>query len=267
MLICTGSFFRLPESRTMPSARPTLFIADLHLSDDTPDLNALFCRFLKQQDGHAAALYILGDFFDAWTGDDDDSRTARDVAAALKHFSRRTPVYFICGNRDFLLGRRYAARAGFTLLPSGCEVRLHGKSWLLSHGDEMCTADRSYQRYRKIVGNRLLQKLFLLLPFACRRRLAAKLRHASRRKQQHRYTPADVSEQGVRHALNGHRAVCGIIHGHTHRPAVHQHDNGTNGRIIRYVLPDWHHGTGGYLAVSADGEQFFRLPDNTPFNP
>ena len=114
-----------------------LFIADLHLSDSEPDLGALLSAFLHRHAADAAALYILGDLFDAWTGDDDDSRTSAETAAALHAFSRHAPVYFIAGNRDFLLGRRYAEKAGITLLPETHILHAFGRQILLTHGDEM----------------------------------------------------------------------------------------------------------------------------------
>lgn len=138
----------------------TLFIADLHLSDYTPDLNVLFTQFLRNHAQSADALYILGDLFDAWTGDDDDSVTAAEVAQAIKQFAQHAPVYFIAGNRDFLLGKSYADKANLTLLPENHIIHAHGKTLLLTHGDEMCTEDTSYLRYRKIMRCKIVQKYY-----------------------------------------------------------------------------------------------------------
>lgn len=239
---------------------PTLFIADLHLSDDTPELNRLFFRFLQEQQGRAQALYILGDLFEVWLGDDILSRTAVEAAAALKAFSLSTPVYFICGNRDFLLGSRYAREAGITLLPECKTVALYGKTYLITHGDEMCTDDVSYQRFRRIMRNKWVQKALLALPQSRRRQTAAKLRAASKRRKQAvgQSAVSDVTEQGVQTALSRHPEAAAIIHGHTHRPAVHEHRFG--GRTVtRYALPDWHGRQGGYLAVSEHGAEMVRL--------
>lgn len=238
----------------------TLFIADLHLSDDTPALNRLFLQFLQAQQGRADALYILGDLFEVWLGDDVLGETAVQTASALKTFSQTAPVYFICGNRDFLIGSSYAEQAGITLLPEVRAIELYGMRYLISHGDEMCTADVSYQRFRRIIRNPLLQKLLLALPQSSRRKIAAKLRAASKEKKQAvGHTPvSDVTGQGVQTALNNHPQTEAIIHGHTHRPAVHEHRFG--GRTVkRYVLPDWYGSSGGYLKVSPDGAEMVDL--------
>lgn len=231
-----------------------LFIADLHLSDSEPDLGALLSAFLHRHAADAAALYILGDLFDAWTGDDDDSRTAAETAAALHAFSRHAPVYFIAGNRDFLLGRRYAEKAGITLLPETHILHAFGRQILLTHGDEMCTGDTGYLRYRRIMRNKTVQKILLSLPFGLRKKIAAKLRAASRRKKQSAaaYAVSDVTESGVQAALNRFPQVRDIIHGHTHRPARHEHI--FRGKtVVRHVLQDWRDGKGGYLSLDAAG--------------
>ncbi|SAY51332.1 UDP-2,3-diacylglucosamine diphosphatase [Neisseria weaveri] len=232
----------------------TVFIADLHLSDETPELNRLFFQALESWRGRVDALYILGDLFEVWLGDDDGSLIAAEVASALKAFSRSAPVYFICGNRDFLLGRHYADKAGMVLLPEVYPTELYGKPYLLSHGDEMCTDDVSYQRFRRFMRHPLLQKIMLWLPRKKRSEVAAKIRAASKqKKRQMGYNPiSDVTEQGVQTALSRYPQVQAIIHGHTHRPDVHEHV--FNGRTVkRYVLPDWYGAQGGYLEVSPEG--------------
>ena len=203
----------------------TVFIADLHLSDSTPELNRLFIQALDDWQGRVDALYILGDLFEAWLGDDAADGAALAAAARLKAFSAETPVYFICGNRDFLVGRRYAERTGFTILPEQYAVSLYGKRYLLSHGDEMCTADTGYQRFRRLMRCPIVQKLLLSLPLALRRKIAAKMRQKSR---------------------------------HTHRPDIHHHQ--VQGQTVeRYVLPDWYGSEGGYLAVSPQGAEMKKL--------
>ena len=231
----------------------TIFIADLHLSDDTPELNRLFLQALQSWQGRVDALYILGDFFEVWLGDDILSNIAVEAAAALKTFSQSAPVYFICGNRDFLLGKRYAEQAGITLLPEQQVVQLYGQNYLISHGDEMCTADVSYQRFRRIIRRPFVQKLLLALPQNYRQKTAAKLRAASKQKKQAMgHTPvSDVTEQGVQTALTQYPQAVAMIHGHTHRPNVHEHlFNGHS--VPRYVLPDWYGDKGGCLKVSPD---------------
>lgn len=243
--------------------RPFLFIADLHLSDDTPDLNALFFDFLRDWQNRAGALYILGDFFDVWTGDDTDSETAARVAAALHAFSQNAPVYFIGGNRDFLLGHAYAVRCGMTLLSEKHLLQWQGKTVLLTHGDEMCTDDTAYLRYRRIIRHPIVKKILLSLPQSRRRRIAAQLRETSRRRKQsgQSYAVSDVTENGVQAALAQFVQTDIIIHGHTHRPNTHCHTRGGK-TVQRYVLPDWHNGQGGYLLADENGFQFFRLPEN-----
>lgn len=253
----------MPTHFRQPETMYTLFIADLHLSDHTADLTELFVQFLHDHAAKAAALYILGDLFEAWTGDDDPSHTAGQVADAIRVFSQHAPVYFIAGNRDFLLGHAYAARAKMIRLPEQYMIELHGKRILLSHGDEMCTDDVSYQRYRAMIRNRCLIKMLLALPFQVRQKIAQNLRYNShqRKQQASTYQLSDVTEQGVRAALCGHRALDVMIHGHTHRENTHIHQ--IDGKqITRYVLPDWKNGQGGYLAADATGFQFFRLPES-----
>ncbi|MDO4434261.1 MAG: UDP-2,3-diacylglucosamine diphosphatase [Alysiella sp.] len=243
---------------------PTLFIADLHLSDDTPELNLLFANFLHKHQDKAAALYILGDLFEAWTGDDDPSQTAAQVATQIRVFSQSAPVYFIAGNRDFMLGNDYAQKANMILLPENHLIDIAGKTILLTHGDEMCTDDVAYLRYRHIIRQVWVKKLLRTLPFCQRQRIAAKIRAQSRIRKQSGtdYTLTDVTEQGVQAALTHFPHVQIIVHGHTHRPNTHTHCFRQH-CITRYVLPDWHDNQGGYLAIDDNGAHFFRLPENT----
>ena len=245
-----------------PETMQTLFIADLHLSDHTPDLTALCVQFLRDHAASAAALYILGDLFEAWTGDDDDSHTAQQIANEIKIFSQNAPVYFVAGNRDFLLGNAYASRANMQILPEQSIISLNQKNILITHGDEMCADDQAYQRFRKIIRNRWLDKILLSLPFAWRKRIAQKMRQTSQQRKQHthHYALSDVTESGVQAAFEKYSNINMIIHGHTHRPNIHIHQL-DNYQIIRYVLPDWKNGQGGYLAVDETGFQFFRLPE------
>lgn len=242
----------------------TLFIADLHLSDDTPDLNALFARFLrdKADKTKTAALYILGDLFEAWTGDDDPSRTAAEVAQNIRAFSQHAPVYFIAGNRDFLLGKPYAKKANMQLLPENYLIEINGKMALLTHGDELCTDDVSYLRYRRIIRRPLVRRLLLGLPFKRRLQIAAGIRAKSRARKAvgNVYAISDVTEQGIAAACARYPQISIIIHGHTHRPNIHTH-RVANQTITRYVLPDWKDAQGGYLAIDANGVQMFRLPE------
>lgn len=242
--------------------KPTLIIADLHLSDHTQKLNQLFCQFLQDWQNKASALYILGDLFEVWMGDDDNSETAKQVAHTLKNFSIHTPIYFVAGNRDFLLGKHYAQQANFTLLPEHQILTINQHTILLTHGDEMCTEDISYQRYRKIIRSKLLQKIFLWLPYSIRQKIANNIRYASiQKKQQHNsYQISDVTEQGVESISKQYPNINTIIHGHTHRPNIHQHHLHQK-TINRYVLPDWHDDKGGYILINRQGIFLKELPE------
>lgn len=240
----------------------TVFTADLHLSDDTPALNRLFFEALNQWRGRVDALYILGDLFEVWLGDDVLSETAVQTASALKAFSETAPVYFICGNRDFLLGRRYARQAGMTLLPEVQRLGLYGKNYLISHGDELCTDDAAYQRFRRIMRQKWLQRIFLSLPQQFRSNTAEKIRNKSKAVQSEmgQSSISDVTEAAVQTALSHYPDTDAVIHGHTHRPAVHHHD--FQGKTVaRYVIPDWYGAHGGYVEVSPQGAEIKMLGD------
>ncbi|MDO4997977.1 MAG: UDP-2,3-diacylglucosamine diphosphatase [Neisseria sp.] len=246
------------------NTKPTVFIADLHLSLDTPKLNALFLACLQQWQGKVSALYILGDLFELWVGDDAADEVAGEVQTALQAFSQHAPVYFICGNRDFLLGKRYAQAAGMTLLPEQYCFDLFGKKILLMHGDEMCTDDVAYQRYRSWIRFPLIRKALLCLPRQKRLQIAAKIRANSQRKKDANGLTeiGDVSTQGLQTALQRFAGVDYLIHGHTHRPAIHQID--FEGKTVqRIVIPDWRDDFGGCV-LEANGDvrlAYFRQDD------
>lgn len=225
----------------------TIFISDLHLSEATPDLNELFFRALNQWRGKIDALYILGDFFDVWVGDDDDSELIRRVKSALLDFSKITPVYFIRGNRDFLIGEKFAQETGITLLPDQYIAELYGQQYLLTHGDEFCTDDLPYQQFRAQSRQPLWQAAVLAKPLLERKMLAGQIRMMSETKKNADGVSAisDVTEAGIQAALVQYPNLVGIIHGHTHRPNHHEHQ--TESKVIqRYVIPDWENGQGGY---------------------
>lgn len=241
--------------------KPILFVADLHLSDDTPDLNALFAQFLRDHAMQAAELYILGDLFEAWTGDDDDSATAVNVATQLREFSQYAPVYFIAGNRDFVLGEDYARRANMQILPEQILVTRYGQTVLLTHGDEWCGDDVAYLRYRKIIRHPWVLAFLRRLPQHKRRQIAAQIRAKSRARKAsgQTYAISDVTERAVQAACTQYPTAEILVHGHTHRPNVHQHQVQER-TVVRYVLPDWYDGQGGYLAWDETGWQMCRLP-------
>lgn len=218
----------------------TLFISDLHLHESRPQVTRAFFHFLQTQAIHAEALYILGDFFDAWIGDDDDTELPRQVADALHQLTQHgVTIYFMHGNRDFLLGENYANKAGMTLIPDGTVVDLYGTAALLLHGDTLCTDDQDYQQFRTMVRSPEWQRQILAQPLAARRALAAQLREKSQSMNSLKatdimdVTPAEVIKQMEQ------ANVQIMIHGHTHRPARHALI-ANNHPAERIVLGDWH---------------------------
>ena len=216
----------------------TLFISDLHLDEARPQIVDLFVRFLRDAQ-QADALYILGDLFESWIGDDDDAPLATRVAQELHALrSRGVPIYFMHGNRDFLLGTDYAARAGMQLLADPAVVELDGERTLLTHGDTLCTDDIEYQKFRNLVRNPAWQAQFLAKPLAERRAFAAQARGESRKQTAMKTAEImDVNQAAVESTMQDH-GVRRLIHGHTHRPATHRFelDSQTAERI---VLGDW----------------------------
>ncbi|ADU68330.1 UDP-2,3-diacylglucosamine diphosphatase [Pantoea sp. At-9b] len=234
----------------------TLFIADLHLCEEEPAITAGFLHFLQREAHQCDALYILGDLFEAWIGDDDPNPLHQQIADALKALP--VPTFFIHGNRDFLLGQRFARASGMTLLPEEQVLTLYGKRLLIMHGDTLCTDDEGYQRFRAKVHQRWLQKLFLALPLRIRMRIAAKMRANSKQANQHKsLSIMDVNQQAVIEAM-ARQQVHLLIHGHTHRPAIHDFVlQGENAQ--RVVLGAWHH-QGSMIQVDAAGVRLIEFP-------
>ncbi|HFZ8993832.1 TPA: UDP-2,3-diacylglucosamine diphosphatase [Citrobacter freundii] len=229
----------------------TLFIADLHLCTEEPAITAGFLRFLDHEARQADALYILGDLFEAWIGDDDPNPLHHDIAAAIKALATSgVPCFFIHGNRDFLLGKRFALESGMTLLPQEQVLTLYGRNVLIMHGDTLCTDDAGYQAFRAKVHQPWLQKLFLALPLFVRQRIAAKMRAGSKAANSSKsMNIMDVNPQAVVAEMEKHH-VQWLIHGHTHRPAIHQLS--ANGQpASRVVLGAWHR-EGSMVKVTPD---------------
>jgi UDP-2,3-diacylglucosamine hydrolase len=218
----------------------TLFISDLHLHESRPQVTRAFFHFLYSHAIHAEALYILGDFFDAWIGDDDDSELLQDVASGLHKLSELgVAIYFMHGNRDFLLGKVYAAKAGMSLIDDGTLIDLYGTRTLLMHGDTLCTGDIEYQQFRTMVRSPQWQQQILAQPLAARRALAAQLRAKSQSMNSLKADDImDVSPTEVVAQMEA-AGVTRMIHGHTHRPARHQLVIGGK-PAERIVLGDWH---------------------------
>ncbi|MDN5370426.1 UDP-2,3-diacylglucosamine diphosphatase [Shewanella fodinae] len=233
----------------------TLFIGDLHLSADRPDITQAFINFLETQLKETEALYILGDLFEVWVGDDLAEPFAMDIAQHLKALSHQLPIYFIHGNRDFLLGQSYAEQAGLTLLPEIQKLSLYGRETVILHGDSLCTLDDDYQRFRRFRNRPFVQWCYRHLPKPLRLNIAAKLRRNSQ--QQNRMKPEqimDVTADEVSNLLAQSNASL-LIHGHTHRPAIHELGHGQQ----RAVVGDWYQ-QGSVLKVSADAIELNTLP-------
>jgi UDP-2,3-diacylglucosamine hydrolase len=233
--------------------RATLFISDLHLDPAWPAITGLFLKFLAQPARQAEALYILGDLFEAWIGDDDDAELGQTVATALRALTDSgVPVYFLHGNRDFLLGQRFAAASGVQLLPESTVIELVGEPVLLLHGDTLCIDDVEYQAFRTQVHHPAWQAQILALPLPQRRVLAGQLRETSRQAAQQKATDiTDVNLAEVDRTMRAH-GVQRLIHGHTHRPAIHEWRLESQ-PARRAVLGDWQEQQGSVLRCDADG--------------
>jgi len=237
----------------------TLFIADLHLCTEEPAITAGFLRFLVGEARQADALYILGDLFEAWIGDDDPNPLHREIAAAIKAVvDSGVPCFFIHGNRDFLIGKRFARESGMTLLPQEKVLNLYGRRVLILHGDTLCTDDAGYQAFRAKVHQRWLQTLFLALPLCIRKRVAARMRADSKAANRSKSLEImDVNKHAVIAEMEKHH-VQWLIHGHTHRPDVHPLT--ANGEpAFRVVLGAWHH-EGSMVKVTPDDVELIAFP-------
>lgn len=224
---------------------PTLLISDLHLSPERPAVTQAFLGFLKDQAPQANALYILGDLFEAWVGDDDPAPLSREVIAALKVLTDNgTELYLMQGNRDFLIDKRFARETGCTLLPDHYVAQLEGHNLLLLHGDTLCTGDEQYQRFRRKARHPVFRWCLNHLPLRTRQNIAKNWRAKSMNANSNKPDNImDVTASEVERQMEKYQ-VSTMIHGHTHRPNRHQHKQGE-----RLVLGDWHH-HGWYISVT-----------------
>jgi UDP-2,3-diacylglucosamine hydrolase len=237
-----------------------LLISDLHLEEARPQLTRAFLDFLDRETAEASALYILGDFFNVWLGDDDDRPLNASIAGALKQCSQRgVAIYLMHGNRDFLLGTEFASATGAALLAEPYVLEHEGQRYLLMHGDALCTLDTDYQQFRTTVRNPAWQQMFLTKPLAERRAFADQARATSRSMNSNKAADImDVTPIEVETVLREH-GIDTLIHGHTHRPAVHRFTvDGINCK--RIVLGDW--GDSGWYLELADAPllQQFAIP-------
>jgi len=218
----------------------TLFVSDLHLDPSRPQITRLFLDILETLGREADAVYLLGDLFEIWLGDDDDNPDGQAVAAGLGACANAgIPVYLMGGNRDFLIGERFAARCRCRLLDDPARIDLYGSPVVLTHGDSLCTDDVEYQAFRATVRDPRWQQSFLRQPLQARRAAAQDLRLKSRASTREKpETLTDVNHAAVVRLMTGH-GVRLLIHGHTHRPGVHTFDIGSE-PARRIVLGDWH---------------------------
>lgn len=225
----------------MVDVRKTLFISDLHLEETSPQTCKQFLQFLQSCDSTVDAIYILGDLFETWIGDDNNTAFNSKIIQALYATSQKgILIYFLSGNRDFLVGKKFLHASGCRPMSEEHRISLYGTPILLMHGDTLCTDDVAYLRARKILRNRFYLKLFMMLvPLRARQKFADKLRKKSRR-----YTKSaskqimDVTQEAVVQVMQKHD-VSYLIHGHTHRPAIHEFSINQS-KAARIVLGAWH---------------------------
>jgi len=229
-----------------------LFVADVHLCESRPAASARFFYFLRDTASQAQSLYILGDLFESWVGDDDLAAPLhQSVITHLADLSARgVQIFFMHGNRDFMLAEHFARLCGMQLLSDPVVVDLYDTPTLLTHGDTLCTADVDYQRYRRVVRPPWMMKLLRALPLSLRQTMAHSARAGSEQAKTHKSaTIMDVDPKAVI-ALFQQYGVRRMIHGHTHRPAQHCLEiEGVNHE--RWVLPDWYGEGGGYIVCDA----------------
>ena len=225
-----------------------LFISDLHLSPANPELTQLACDFLRAQNTLIDECYILGDIFNTWLGDDLVPEAFLPFVDCLKSLSAKgVRLYLMVGNRDFMLGQTFAKRVGATLIDDGYQLELGDRKAMLLHGDTLCTDDISYQRYRRIVRTPWLQWCFLHLPSSLRQRISDAIINKSKQKKQHKTAMImDVNLAEVNSVMTS-AGINLLIHGHTHRPAIHTLNGLGQTECHRVVLGDWQEGSASYL--------------------
>lgn len=228
----------------------TFFISDVHLDPAHPEITAIFIKFLQAQAPKADALYILGDFFEVWIGDDAASPLPKQIAKAINALTQHIPVYFMHGNRDFLIGKQFLAESGCQFLPDPSVITLYGKPILLTHGDRLCTQDQWHMLFRFITQQPWVKKAFLRLPLSLRQNIADTLRQKSKKRTgKLDMNRMDVALEAVIKDVKDHKTQL-MVHGHTHKPAIHELTVG-NETAYRIVLGAWHE-TGNALRYDDD---------------
>lgn len=236
----------------------TVFMGDLHLSADRPDISKAFIEYLNSDLSEVEALYIIGDLFEVWTSDDIAEPYTDEIAAHIKSVSTKLPVYFIHGNRDFMIGNEFACRSGMILLPEINILNLYGIQTVVLHGDSLCTLDKAYQRFRRFRNSTIVKWIYRHLPKSTRQKIAANIRQKSQNSnQQKTYEIMDVEPSAVSELLTKTNTTR-MIHGHTHRPAIHELDNHKQ----RIVVGDWYE-QGSILIIKKDSAMLQQLPFTT----
>ncbi|OGB23429.1 MAG: UDP-2,3-diacylglucosamine diphosphatase [Burkholderiales bacterium RIFCSPLOWO2_02_FULL_57_36] len=246
------------SSTTAQRAPEAIFVSDIHLTESIPRTTQMFFAFLRGQALQARQLFLLGDLFEYWAGDDDIATPFnRRVAEALRQVTDAgVALFWIAGNRDFLIGEKFAHATGAMLLPDPFIATIGGRQVALSHGDAQCTDDTAYMAFRSQVREPRWQQSFLAQPLAQRKKIIEGMRTQSQDAQ--RDKPADIMDVNAEAiaSLFDATGTSLMIHGHTHRPARHEHHNGEEKRV-RYVLPDWDCDVvperGGWISMYADG--------------
>ena len=230
----------------------TLFVSDIHLDPKRSTIVDLFNQFLLKRAIHARAVYILGDLFEYWIGDDAPYKEFTSTFEAIKKVSHAgVPVFFMHGNRDFLIAQVFADKTGVTLLPEETMIDLYGQNVLLMHGDTLCTDDIKYQAFRKKTHNKTYQWIVLHLPVSTRLKLANYLRNTSKQEIAGKSEQImDVNQAAVEQAMETHQ-VTTLIHGHTHRPHIHTYTKNKT-HYTRAVLGDWYK-QGSVLVATPSG--------------
>ena len=248
----------------MPDKSKSLFISDLHLDPESPAITRTFLRFLETRAAGCKALYILGDLFEVWVGDDDRNELIDQVATALSALKAQgTDVHIMHGNRDFLIGSDYARRCGATLIPDPSLIDCHGRQVLLMHGDSLCTRDVEYIKFRKMVRADRWREEFLERSLVEQHMVAQQARMQSKEHTSNKASDImDVTQQEVLNVLQAHQ-VNYLVHGHTHRPSVHtirlqEPINGSE-EAFRIVLGSWDH-KGWVLEFGDDGFDLKHFP-------
>jgi len=237
----------------------TLFISDLHLEADRPEIGEQFLDFLDEEAADAEALYILGDFFEYWVGDDDPDEYYASIKRSLRAFTHSgVPTYFMHGNRDFMIGETFAEQTGVTILPDPYPLDLFGKRVLLSHGDALCTDDTEYQKVRTMTRNPDWQAMILAKPLEERIAIAKQARARSQdRNKTLSESIVDVNADAVRQTISEYGVEI-LLHGHTHRPGIHGVE--VDDRFAkRVVLGDWYD-QGSVLRWDEDGLELSAIP-------